>query len=73
VAQITSNPYADPSAVELTETDFAEGGLKRISYARPGKLFTAHESLFRGAAGTLSGERHAQVVGVIVDLLRAGA
>lgn len=72
LCQITSNPYADPRAVELPETAFADGGLQRISYARPGQLFTANESLFRSMAGTLSVDRHAQVVGVVVDLLRAG-
>ena len=40
--QITSNPYSDPHAVEIKDTDFASGGLQRISYARPGKLFTAN-------------------------------
>jgi mRNA interferase MazF len=43
LCQITSNPYADARAVQLAEEDFVEGGLQRISYARPGKLFTAHE------------------------------
>ena len=35
--QVTSNPYADPNAVELAEEDFTKGSLKRVSYARPGK------------------------------------
>ena len=47
LCQITSNPYADSLAVELNNADFAEGGLQRVSYARPGKLFTAHETLFQ--------------------------
>jgi uncharacterized protein (DUF4415 family) len=44
--QITSNPYADPRAVELGSRDFTAGGLPRTSHARPGKLFTANENLF---------------------------
>lgn len=39
--QVTSNPYGDPRAVELREASFATGSLHRLSYARPGKLFTA--------------------------------
>lgn len=39
--QVTSNPYADPRAIEILDTDFLVGGLQRTSYARPGKLFTA--------------------------------
>jgi len=35
--QITSNPFADPRAVEITDADFTSGGLQRVSYVRPGK------------------------------------
>jgi mRNA interferase MazF len=51
--QITSNPYADPHAVSLSSADFREGSLQRNSFIRPGKLFTAHEGMFRAIAGTL--------------------
>jgi mRNA interferase MazF len=37
LCQITSNPYADSRAVALTASDFASGGLRRVSYARPNK------------------------------------
>lgn len=72
LCQITSNPYADPSAIVITDADFSEDGLRRVSYARAAKLFTAHESLFQRTAGQLKPECHGQVVQVIVDLLRAG-
>ena len=72
LCQIASNPYADPGAVLLAEQDFADGGLQRDSYARPNKLFTAHETLFQRAVGQHGAQRHAQVVSVIVELLRAG-
>ena len=72
LCQITSNPYADRGADLLAEQDFSEGGLQRDSYARPNKLFTAHETLFQRAVGQLGAQRHAQVVSVIVELLRAG-
>ena len=51
--QITSNPYADQRAVEITGADFAIGGLQCTSYARPGKLFTAHDRIFTRSLGTL--------------------
>ena len=53
LCQITSNSYGDPRAVELASAAFAVGGLRRTSYARPGKLFTANESLFHSIAGKL--------------------
>ena len=49
--QITSNPYADARAITLSAADFASGSLERLSYARPGKLFTANEALFATVAG----------------------
>lgn len=70
LCQITSNPYADPRAVALNDTDFAEGSLQRVSYARPGKLFTANEKLFQRAAGTLQQASHRQVVDAVVQVLR---
>ena len=72
LCQITSNPYADTAAVELTESDFAEGSLQRLSDARPGKLFTAHETLFRGAVGTLTHDKQTEVVNRIIAMLQAG-
>lgn len=45
-AQITSNPYGDAAAIALAEDDCLESALARVSYIRPGKLFTIHESLF---------------------------
>ena len=45
LCQLTSNSYSDPIAVQLEEENFASGSLQRTSYARPGKLFTANETL----------------------------
>ena len=42
LCQVTSNPYSDPKAVTITDDSFAKGSLQKISYARPGKLFTAN-------------------------------
>ena len=36
LCQITSNSYGDPRANKLEATDFADGALRLISYARPG-------------------------------------
>ncbi|MBK7005292.1 MAG: type II toxin-antitoxin system PemK/MazF family toxin [Burkholderiales bacterium] len=72
LCQITSNPYADLSAIPLNDADFAQGSLQRVSFARASKIFTAHESLFQRAAGQLTPECHAKVVQVIVDMLQSG-
>jgi mRNA interferase MazF len=51
--QITSNPYADPTAIELKNNAFASGSLQRVSFIRPGKLFTANETLVSRIVGKL--------------------
>lgn len=69
VCQITSNPYADPGAVELTQSSFARGSLRRVSYARPGKLFTAHAQLIVGDVGALNASALRQIVDAVVTIL----
>jgi len=61
LCQITSKPYGDARAVPITDSDFSIGGLRMVSYARPTKLFTAHESLFSAEAGRLKPEAFARV------------
>ena len=72
LCQVTSNPYGDPSAVPLTGSSFASGGLHRDSFARPGKLFTASASIVVRDAGALVREAHQAVVKSIVALLESG-
>jgi len=72
LCQITSNPYADPRAVELTDADFDAGSLRVTSYARPGKLFTASGSLMVSEVGNLSQATLQSIVQAVVDLLRSG-
>lgn len=42
LCQITSNPYVDSRAIEITDSSFDAGSLRITSYARPEKLFTAN-------------------------------
>lgn len=73
LCQVTSNPYADLSAVVLSDTDFSEGGLQRESFARPGKLFTASASLFVTSLGQLQQSKCNELVDSVVRLLRSGS
>jgi|SRR5579875_902915 len=68
--QITSNPKADSLAIELSLASFSSGGLRHTSYARPGKLFTAHESLIAKQAGILTRDAFLQVRDAAVSILR---
>lgn len=73
LCQITSNPYADPHAVMLGEDDFATGSLRVKSYVRPGKLFTASESLITSKVGHLQPAALVHAVNAVIALLRQGA
>ena len=69
LVQVTSNPYGDELAIELTDDSFQTGSLKRTSYARPGKLFTANESLMERTVGELSATAVADLVSVVTRIL----
>lgn len=72
LCQVTSKSYADPQAIELHNTDFSSGSLKLVSYARPGKLFTASSNLIVAKVGVLQKEALEQIVNALVQLLRTG-
>lgn len=44
-----------------------------MSYARPGKLFTANLQLFEGEAGVLQEHTRGEIVEEVVQLLKDGA
>ena len=69
LCQITSNPYADANAIEITDNDFDIGSLQKTSYIRPGKLFTANTTLMARSIGILSVECHQKIVNTINNLL----
>ena len=71
LCQITSQPYADPRAIELKAHGFSEGGLRLASYARPGKLFTANSAIFLRQTGVLDSETFHIVLDSVVSLLRS--
>lgn len=72
LCQITSNPYGDIRAIELTERSFRTGSLRVTSYARSGKLFTANRELMVGQVGTLRAEALESIVDTVVSILRGG-
>ncbi len=71
--QITSKAYADVGAVPLRDADFAQGSLQLDSCVRPGKPFTAHQSLLAAEAGKPKPASLAQVINAVVQLLQPKA
>lgn len=66
---ITSQFVRDPNAVLLTDEDFIEGGLNKVSTVRPGYLFTADESRVIERKGRISEVRLGVVREILFDLL----
>ena len=73
LCQVTSSPYADLAAVALDAADFAFGGLRIASFARPGKLFTTHAGLMVRSVGTLAPTAIGRVLSAVVSLLQPPA
>lgn len=70
LSQITSVPYGDPRSIELSDADFARGGLRTTSYVRPGKLFTANTSLIVRQVGQLRTSAFQPIAEAIIRLIQ---
>ena len=70
LCQITSNPYGDSRAIELSDASLATGSLRLTSYARPGKLFTANHNLIVRQVGSLNEEHFNRIVDAVINILR---
>jgi mRNA interferase MazF len=70
LCQVTSKSYGDARAVCLADEDFERGSLRVVSYARPAKLFTAHESLFVFEAGALRSKSLKRITDEVVSVLQ---
>jgi mRNA interferase MazF len=73
LCQVTSNAYADPTAVKLDAADFLRGSLRRTSFARPAKVFTAYEALITAEIACLTPVAHQRIVSAIGVILAAGS
>jgi mRNA interferase MazF len=71
VCQVTSKPYGDLGAILLSDTAFVAGSLRLVSYARPGKLFTANSTLMLSQVGSLKTEVYAHIIGAVGRILNA--
>ena len=72
LCQVTSKTYGDARAIEVDSSDFVRGSLRLTSYARPGKLFTAHASLIAGQIAELRPEKLKMVSDAVVAIIQHG-
>jgi len=69
LAQITSRSFGDRYAVELSDTDFSDGGLNVVSNIRPNKLFTADANIIVYKAGNVKLQKMKDVATSIINLV----
>lgn len=70
LCQVTSNPYADSNALPPDDASFARGSLQRLSFARPGKLFTASSAIMAAEIGSLETSVFSTVLEAVIAILR---
>lgn len=70
LCQVTSQPYTDATAIEIINSDFASGSLKKTSYARPGKLFTANAAIMTRYVGDLKKAKLEETVNAVISVLK---
>jgi mRNA interferase MazF len=70
LCQVTSKSYGDARAELLASGDFASGDLRLVSYARPAKLFTAHQCLFTAEVGRLYRPAFERVRDAVLNVLK---
>ena len=69
LCQVTSQSYTDSEAVEITSGDLTSGLLRKTSYARPGKLFTANAGIMAKQIGELKSAKPDEIIRAVVSLL----
>lgn len=70
LCQVTSQPYTDRKAVEITSADLTSGSLNKTSYARPGKLFTANAGIMKTHIGDLQSAKLEEIIQAVISLFR---
>lgn len=69
LCQITSVETKERSAIRLSDNDFIEGSLKRVSFIRPSKIFTADRELLLYKVGSVNEEKISEVITALLEII----
>ena len=69
LAQITSVAHKDIFSVDLNDKDFSSGRLKKESFIRRNKLFTADKATLLRSVGTLSVQKIKEIGNIICSVI----
>ena len=69
LCQITAT-RSDQYSISLTDTDFKKGSLKRDSFIRPNKIFTADIHIIIRKIGNIKKEKIREVIDRIIQIIK---
>ena len=69
LCQITSQLNKDKYSIEILDSDFQSGSLKKISNIRPNRIFTADKSIILYKIGSLKPAKSLQIIQKIIEIL----
>ena len=72
LSQITSQNIYDSYAIEISENDFENGNINKISNIRPNKIFTADKGIILYKVAHLSEEKIREVTDKIISIFAEG-
>jgi mRNA interferase MazF len=70
LGQITSQQYGDPNAILIRSSDFDSGALRKDSFVRPAKLFTANSAIVTSAVGQLSVAKRNEILEAVIEIFK---
>lgn len=70
LCQVTSQQYSDAAAVVITNDDFVKGSLRKTSFARPAKLFTANSEIISNNVGVLNDDKVNEILVAVRSIFR---
>ena len=71
LCQITSQSKRDTYSISLADGDFQSGSLRRESFIRPNRIFTADSRIVLYKAGKVSNQKMEEVVRSIISILKS--
>ena len=70
LCKITSKIKPDPDIVTINQSDFEEGSLNRVSFARLAELFNIHESKINYKVGKLKADKILEVQNRLCEIFK---
>jgi mRNA interferase MazF len=70
LCQITSQHFHDAYSVQINDTDFKEGSLKKVSNVRPNRIFTADSKIILYRAGCLKADKVLNIIESVIEILK---